>query len=160
MVSCNLCNRGLDEDPGLDPTLREPCPNCGSTSRRFAVDIFESVFGYASISTVITLAQDRVNDAQAPSSGISKALPRTGELLLYVFLTRAERVNVIGDLIEDYHEAIHKFGRRTATKCFYLQVFRSLWPFLRKFLLRIGIISFALKLLTWIVDAIGRLAGR
>jgi hypothetical protein len=91
---------------------------------------------------------------------VSKALPRFGELLLFLFLTRAERVNVIGDLIEDYHEAIEKFGRRTAARCFYVQVFRSLWPFLRRFLFRMGIISFALKLFAWLLEAIARLFGR
>ena len=140
LVSCNGCNSAINEDPNLPTTLREPCPNCGSTGRHFA--------------TVNYLAQD------SSSFGLSKSLPRTGELLLYVFLTRAERVNVIGDLLEDYHEAIQKFGRRAANRCFYIQVIRSLWPFLRNSLLRFGFVSAALKLFAWTLQAIARILGR
>jgi ribosomal protein S27E len=36
-VECNNCGMVLDEEPGGDPTKRRPCPNCGSTARKFSV---------------------------------------------------------------------------------------------------------------------------
>src|SRR5437879_1155213 len=141
MVTCSLCKTAINENPGLDPSLRIRCPNCGSTSRQFSADIFESVSGYASVSTVLIFSREALTTKQPLSSylGTSTPLPRFGEILLYLFLTRTERTNLIGDLIEDYHEAIEKFGKRTAVKCFYFQVIRSLSPLLRRVLVRLGI---------------------
>jgi hypothetical protein len=97
VVTCNVCNFAIDEDPSLQPSVRRVCPNCGSTSRRFAVEMFESVSAFVTVSTILTIAQDRVEG----SGELSNHLPRFGELLLFVFLTRAERINIIGDLLED-----------------------------------------------------------
>ena len=35
-VACNQCGALLDEDSGLKPEQRKPCPVCGSTTRRFS----------------------------------------------------------------------------------------------------------------------------
>lgn len=35
---CNSCNRELDDNQEDDASPRQPCPNCGSTSRRFFLE--------------------------------------------------------------------------------------------------------------------------
>jgi ribosomal protein S27E len=42
-VRCGQCGRALEESPSLAPHLRVPCPNCGSTTRRFEVAFHEGV---------------------------------------------------------------------------------------------------------------------
>jgi hypothetical protein len=64
-------------------------------------------------------------------------LPKFGEFLLYFFLSQAERVNVIGDLAEEYDSISAKFGVRAAKLYFYRQVSVSLSPFVGKFMLRL-----------------------
>jgi hypothetical protein len=149
----------LDEDAGLIPASRAPCPNCGSTSRHFSAHIFASVTAVASVSTrFILLGSEGAPDTGViPSSDRSRALPRFGELLLYIFLTRTERINLIGDLIEDYDEARVKFGIKSAVKYFYVQVVRSLWPLLRRILFKASIIACAAKTVFWALKIIVQL---
>lgn len=64
-------------------------------------------------------------------------LPKFGEFLLYFFLSRTDRVNVIGDLEEDYDSIAVKFGERAARLYFYKQITISLTPFISKFILRL-----------------------
>lgn len=40
-VICAGCGRKLDEDPSADPADRQPCPDCGSRSRNFNVNLIE-----------------------------------------------------------------------------------------------------------------------
>jgi|ERR1041385_1263890 hypothetical protein len=160
MVTCNLCKTAIHENPGLDPSQRKPCSNCGSTSRQFSLDIFESVSGYASVSTVLIPPQDASATKQSSAyPGATHPLPRFGEILLYLFLNRAERINLIGDLSEDYHEQIKKHGKRTATWVFHGQVIRSLTPRLGRVLVLLGIISGFLKALFWLFETIAHLLG-
>lgn len=35
VVRCGKCGRKLDESPSLPENQRQPCPDCGSTSRKF-----------------------------------------------------------------------------------------------------------------------------
>lgn len=155
LVICNNCKMRLDEDPAMVPSLRIPCPYCGSTSRLFSVDLFVSATGHASISTT-----HFVEPQTEVQSRVPEALPPFGEFLLYLFLTRTGRVNVIGDLSEDYAEVSKKFGKKVAIRCFYFQVLRSLWPLLRRFLLRGGIVALAAKVLTWILETILKFFSR
>jgi len=159
MVTCKNCGIGLSEEAGLLPAMRAPCANCGSLSRLFSVDIFESATAVTSVSAHyfrVEIESASVPTVIAPSNA-SGVLPRLGELLLYLFLTRTERINLIGDLIEDYHEASAKFGRKGATRWFYVQVFRSLWPLLRRLLFKVGIISCAAKGGSWVLKLIAQL---
>ena len=66
----------------------------------------------------------------------SSGLPKLGEYLLYIVLSKPERINVIGDLEEDYEVVKLKFGDRAAKLFFYNQVFTSLLPFSIKSFLR------------------------
>lgn len=49
-VACNSCGAVLSEGSGTQPEDRTPCLSCGSTSRRFSVEVSESVSGNASVS--------------------------------------------------------------------------------------------------------------
>lgn len=42
-VLCGSCGQQLEESPQLQPEQRAPCPNCGSTTRTFNVEIHETV---------------------------------------------------------------------------------------------------------------------
>lgn len=42
-VKCGNCGRELDESPSLPVSERTPCPDCGSTSRQFAIAINETL---------------------------------------------------------------------------------------------------------------------
>jgi hypothetical protein len=38
-VTCNQCGTALDEDSSIEPEKREHCPVCGSTARRFSLQV-------------------------------------------------------------------------------------------------------------------------
>lgn len=64
--------------------------------------------------------------------------PFNAEYLLYLLLRKEEREVVIGDLIEEYVDIERRFGERHANFWFYKQVAGSLWPLLRRTLLKLG----------------------
>jgi hypothetical protein len=64
--------------------------------------------------------------------------PFNAEYLLYLFLRKEERDVVIGDLIEDYFRVLERFNKRYADIWFYKQVIGSLFPLLRRAVLKIG----------------------
>jgi hypothetical protein len=64
--------------------------------------------------------------------------PFNAEYLLYLFLRRAERDIVIGDLLECYGQLAQRFDKRHADIWFYKQVIGSLYPLVRRAVLRLG----------------------
>lgn len=64
--------------------------------------------------------------------------PFNAEYVLYLLLRKDEREVVVGDLIEGYEEVFQRFNERRANIWFYKQVCGSLWPFIRRGLLKIG----------------------
>jgi hypothetical protein len=58
--------------------------------------------------------------------------PFNAEYLLYLFLRKDERDCVIGDLIQSYAHVVERFNKPRADFWFYTQVARSLWPLLRR----------------------------
>ena len=54
-VVCNNCETVLDEEPGEDHEERQPCPNCGSTARRFSVSAAAGI-QFESLTTVTSTA--------------------------------------------------------------------------------------------------------
>jgi hypothetical protein len=59
--------------------------------------------------------------------------PLLGELLLsLILLSKEDRDNILGDLIEEYRKMETKWGRRYADRWFYGQVLRSVWPLIRR----------------------------
>lgn len=43
IVRCDNCGQILEEPPGLNTEDKKPCPICGSTSRRYGIDVNEEV---------------------------------------------------------------------------------------------------------------------
>lgn len=71
--------------------------------------------------------------------------PRFGErLLLLVLRTREERVNIPGDLEEEYRGMATKHGERFAKVWYYKQVAASAWPMIQK-AVRWGLLVSALE---------------
>lgn len=64
--------------------------------------------------------------------------PMNAEYLLYLLLRKEEREAVIGDLIECYNRMLRRFDKHRADLWFYKQVVGSVFPLLRRSLLRIG----------------------
>lgn len=58
--------------------------------------------------------------------------PQFGERLLMLILTKDERVNIPGDLTEEYLTIAKKHGERYAKLWYYKQVAASAWPMIRK----------------------------
>jgi len=83
-----------------------------------------------------------VDDSDANSGNETKVTsprpPFNAEYLLYLLLRREDRNIVIGDLVEGYGHVLRRFDRRRADIWFYKQVGGSLFPLLRRALLRIG----------------------
>ena len=49
VVKCNSCGIVLDESPRVSHNERNPCPQCGSTNRKFSVHAELAVEAYISI---------------------------------------------------------------------------------------------------------------
>jgi hypothetical protein len=58
--------------------------------------------------------------------------PQFGERILLFILTKDERVNIPGDLAEEFAEIAAKHGARFAKVWYYKQVVASAWPMIRK----------------------------
>jgi DNA-binding transcriptional MerR regulator len=71
-------------------------------------------------------------------SKIVARLPLNAEYFLYLLLRRDERDVVIGDLIEDYGTVLERFTKRRADIWLCKQVLGSLFPLLRRALLKMG----------------------
>lgn len=74
--------------------------------------------------------------------------PQLGERILLLILKKEERVNIPGDLAEEYKEITAKHGTRFATIWYYKQVVASAWPLIRK--------AFRWSLLAWVEELIRR----
>lgn len=79
--------------------------------------------------------------------------PRFAEYLLYIFLPKRSRDNMLGDLEEEYYKAYRRYGYRYAQVFYWSQVVRSLWPLIA------ALVQKALKwgVLGWLGHAIRRL---
>ncbi|HWN08349.1 MAG TPA: hypothetical protein VNO50_03605 [Pyrinomonadaceae bacterium] len=64
--------------------------------------------------------------------------PLNAEYILYLFLGKEERDEVIGDLIESYGHVLRRFSKRHADIWFYKQVVGSVLPLFRRTLLKVG----------------------
>lgn len=59
-------------------------------------------------------------------------LPQFGERLLLLILTKEDRVNIPGDLEEEFKQIAAKHGARYVKLWYYKQVAASAWPMIRK----------------------------
>lgn len=57
--------------------------------------------------------------------------PRFAEFAIWFFLPRETREVMIGDLEEEYHEAVDRFGQRAAALWYWKQCLTSIGPYLR-----------------------------
>lgn len=78
--------------------------------------------------------------------------PFNAEYLLYLLLRRDEWEIVIGDLLETYGQILVRFNKRRANIWFYKQVVGSLFPLLRRALLRIGALVWLGRILRRLVS--------
>lgn len=73
------------------------------------------------------------NDVRNPQEDkIALVSPRLGERILLLILTKEERINIPGDLEEEYRGIAAKHGARFAKVWYYRQVAGSAWPMIRK----------------------------
>jgi transcriptional regulator with XRE-family HTH domain len=96
--------------------------------------------------------------AQADAGEARVKPPRLAEYLLYFFLTKSERINLIGDTEEEFNEVLEKFGRRKANAWFRKQVFDSLRPLVRRSIARLGVVIFLARNAERITDLLHRVA--
>ena len=78
--------------------------------------------------------------------------PLNAEYVLYLLLRNGEREAVIGDLVECYGQILRRFNKRRADVWFYKQVIGSLWPLLRRALLRIGALVWLSRILRRLIS--------
>jgi hypothetical protein len=71
-----------------------------------------------------------------------------GERMLLLVLTKEDRVNIPGDLEEEYRGIAAKHGARYAKLWYYKQVAESAWPMVRK--------AVGLGVLAWVEEWIRR----
>ena len=72
------------------------------------------------------------------NSGPEPRPPFYAEYLLYFLLGKSERETIIGDLQECYGKLMRRFGKRAADLWYYKQVVGSVWPLLRRAVLKFG----------------------
>ena len=78
-------------------------------------------------------------EASKESEIVPSRPPINAEYVLYLFLEKVERDDVIGDLIEGYSHVSSRFGSRRADLWFYKQVAGSLWPLFRRAVFKLGV---------------------
>ncbi|MGB8510439.1 MAG: hypothetical protein WCD76_18845 [Pyrinomonadaceae bacterium] len=76
--------------------------------------------------------QQSTETLATPSIDSSKMPPQLGERLLLLILKKEERVNIPGDLAEEFTEIAARHGERFAKLWYYKQVAASSWPMIRK----------------------------
>jgi hypothetical protein len=82
--------------------------------------------------------------------------PRRAELLLHYVLPRARRVEVLGDLEEDYQqEWLPKYGPHHARRMYWRHALRSITPLLWMAIKRWGLITLILGAADWLRDRLG-----
>lgn len=86
-------------------------------------------------------AETRPILAGAPSASkvaLSPRPPLNAEFVLHLLLRREEQDTVIGDMLERYVKKHERLGERRANFWFYAEVFRSVWPLLRRAAGKVG----------------------
>jgi hypothetical protein len=72
-------------------------------------------------------------DDTPQAAQLSSTPPQLGErALLLILSTKEERINMVGDLEEEYRRIAAKHGARYANLWYYKQVVGSAWPVSRK----------------------------
>ena len=88
------------------------------------------------VSKLVASVSQRVKDLRFNHATKPSGPPRLGEYALLFFLSKKDRINIPGDLEEEYREIDRKFGTRAARIWYYKQVITSVGPLFRKWCLR------------------------
>lgn len=89
------------------------------------------------LADLILEAAHRTDGGAFDSPRNNSKLPKFGEYLLYFFLSKSERVIVIGDMEEEFETIDLRFGKLAARIWFYKQFLSSIFPFAIKASLRL-----------------------
>lgn len=102
-----------------------------SIIRHIKANYFDQKVTVRSGIVLIQLA-DNIQATGYSSSAKHLTPPQLGERALLMLLSKEERVNIPGDLAEEYGEIAAKHGERFAKVWYYKQVAASAWPLIRK----------------------------
>ena len=134
---CEGCGSWIQEDEIW-------CPHCGVTTgviNPISYEVAESIPAQAQRpaeakeENSMFILNSPLQVLSPPEADKSRP-PQFGEYILYLFLLKKDRDNVLGDLQEEYSEVLLKFGRTKAKIWYYKQVYTSIWPLLRRALLK------------------------
>jgi hypothetical protein len=78
--------------------------------------------------------------------------PFNAEYVLFLLLRKDEREVVVGDLVEGYGQVFRRFNKRRANIWFYKEVCCSLWPLIRRGLLRVGTLVWLGRILRGLIS--------
>jgi hypothetical protein len=114
----------------------------------------------ASWPTVGALSKRRLKSLCLPAAnrpGKNKVaharVPQMAEQLAILFLPKHLRESLLGDLEEEFQTIIlPKFGVRFASRWYWLQVLRSVYPIVGVALLKLGLIAWLGKAASWLVN--------
>jgi hypothetical protein len=153
-LTIKLLHRGLSREATQEVILEtfvrvlEKLRSPDSTLSAYSLGAF--VFGVCnnclferarSVAQVVAVSERNHNNYVADSSlrlHINQEPWRWSEYLLYLVLPTEERDSVPGDLIEEYRTTIlPKFGIRLARIWFMKQVLSSIWPFLKRRIIKL-----------------------
>ena len=137
LVPCNNCKEAIRDDDIW-------CPHCGAIHgviNPVSYEVAERISAQSQCPAE-TKARDSIlvlnssSEVLSPPKADELRPPQFGEYLLYFFLSKKERDNILGDLQEEYSEVFLKFRKTKARIWFYKQVFTSIWPLLRRAVLK------------------------
>lgn len=110
------------------------CVDCHIDIKQFWAGLYSESYSDAGISP------KSVPYSNEESNVVSLSPPKFATYFLYLFLTKGERVYLVGDLEEEFFEVVAKFGRLRARIWFYKQVMSSLAPLLWRTITKVRLI--------------------
>jgi len=84
------------------------------------------------------IREKRFGGSKPPQKHLQNRPPVNAEYVLYLLLSKDEKEAAIGDLNELHGRILVRFNKRRADIWYYKQVVGSLWPLLRRAIVKIG----------------------
>lgn len=91
------------------------------------VDIWSNDIDVEDAEVSIQKVEHAVENSTAPIDNV----PSIARFILHIFLPQKDRVEIIGDLEEEFALIYERDGKRKASFFMWSQAFLSLWPYLR-----------------------------
>ena len=88
----------------------------------------------------------RAENAAKPKDAMPQP-PLNAQFLLYLFLEKESREEAVGDQLESYSTYLKRFGKVRANLIFYGEVARCAWPFIKRVVTSLGLVSLLIELL-------------